>query len=134
MSNLPIQQGKFDDMFPQEAPTNQMMTLDLPAQYRMSKQTLIPPREKFMMDWITRFYPQVSLEHSEMTVEQMYNFLVNGGKMMNAKKMQAPKKEPVFQEIEYYVKLSEAHQSGKKLSKDSRWSFNKYQSVWEKRF
>ncbi len=125
MSNLPIQDGKFTDVFPTEPKIRDMpqMSLDLSPQFSQRlmnhAKTLSAthnPREKYMLDFIKLHFPQISIDHSELSIEQIYN-AATSGRIMKPK-VQAPKKEQVFQEIEYYVKLNEAHQAGKKLPKE----------------
>ena len=98
------------------------MTLKLPADYSMNQRDNQYQRreqqDKKLLDlkhWFKAHYPQLVIQDIPfIKLEKMYKFIQeNGG--LYAKPKQAPKKERMFMEMEYYVKLSEAHQAGKKI-------------------
>lgn len=82
-------------------------------------------KEKFMIDYIRNVFPQLSLKNSKMSLEEIYNAIIEGRVILP--KVQDVQREPMFQEIEYYVKINEAYQSGKKLSKENLMDLFKFE-------
>lgn len=110
------------------------MTLKLPTDYSMNQrdnqyQRRMQQDQKLLdlKKWFKRNYKQIQIEGIPyFKLVKMFQFIQENGGVF-AKPKQAPKKEQMFREIEYYVKLAEADQKGKKLSKEQLMHLFKFE-------